>query len=374
MIQENPPRNTEEEVESFEGHEINPDATEEQLRKETEELKAEFPVKRALSPEEEDKMAELRYNLSINRTIEDIVAKKPKGDEVWTIPKNETHNNVQRSTAFRRLRNAFMALFAFTALSSTASAKAPDNTKEKDLNATVKTVEAQSSTNNETDSTIAVYTKSKTEKGGITPTGFSNSFLENDYGITSADIDSLANRYGFSTKNEKEFQRDMIEYAQKNDPEIIQYVLKHFGQTEYGIKNNMAPDDYRQLIDGLLGRRLVEIMKFYKDKEVPNEKEVDYYSEFAEHGDIILSTGAGGHTIGELCYKTRETNDLKDAGNTETSKTDAILRLRNDFGFTGEVVELTKDEVIKIFKGTRHVQDNDLLAKILNKSTKVVSN
>ena len=86
---------------------------------------------------------------------------------------------------------------------------------------------------------IAVYATAKTKEGGITPTGLSNSFLNNKYGVKPEDLDSVARYFGFRRDNEKNFQEDMINYAQTNDPNLVNQVLKEFGTTNYGEKNKI---------------------------------------------------------------------------------------------------------------------------------------
>lgn len=117
---------------------------------------------------------------------------------------------------------------------------------------------------------IAVYTNSKTKEGGTTPTGFSNSFLENEYEIKPEDLDSVAKAYGFRNDNAKNFQEDMILYAVKNKPEIIDSVLEKFGSTAYGEENNIT--DYKQLLDGKLGRRDAFILGNLKKDILENNR------------------------------------------------------------------------------------------------------
>lgn len=370
-IQENPPYP--DPVEPFNGEEIQSkeeviiDALENDIAERA------YEEGRKVRPEEQNKIddlrAEIAYEKSVNKTIHEKVAARPKGDEPWVLPKAQ---EVPKKPFYKRAVIATL----FTLGSLFGSAKDGEKKAEADVvkQPTTESV-AKNTPSDSTKNNVEVYTKAKTEKGGITPTGLSNSFLENDYDVTPGDIDSLAQEYGFSTKDEAAFQKDLIEYAQKNDPEIIQYVLKHFGQTEYGLKNNMAPTDYKQLIDGFLGVRAAYIMKFYKDKEEPteNDNEVAPYSEFAQDGETMFTPGAGSRAIGELCYPTRKTDDVTKSGNLETSKVAAILRIKDDFGFTGEVVELTAQEIQDFFGATKHAKDGDVLAKIKEKAKMIAS-
>lgn len=374
-IQENPPRPDHEEVESFKGD--SPESITEEVVKNLEKDIAEraYEEGRKIKPEEQEKVEDLRaqiaYETSVNRKIQEKTASLPKGDEPWMFPKTQ---NISTKPWYKRAAIATL----FTLGSLFGSAKDSEKKAEADVvkQPTTESV-AKNTPSDSTKNNVEVYTKAKTEKGGITPTGLSNSFLENEYDVTPGDIDSLANEYGFSTRDEASFQKDLIEHAQKNDPEIIQYVLKHFGQTEYGLKNNMAPTDYKQLIDGFLGVRAAYIMKFYKDKEDPtepdNNNEVAPYSEFAQDGETMFTPGAGSRAIGELCYPTRKTDDVTKSGNLETSKVAAILRIKDDFGFTGEVVELTTQEIQDFFGATKHAKDGDVLAKIKEKAKMVAS-
>jgi len=123
---------------------------------------------------------------------------------------------------------------------------------------------------------FTVYDKSKTKEGGITPTGMSNSFYENKYGITEDDIDSLATLYGFRTSSAEDFQKDMFDYLVANHPEIILTVIKEYGQTKKGenIKEDASVEEQAEgLNDRLFGTRMAYLLYLLKRLPPPERQE-----------------------------------------------------------------------------------------------------
>jgi hypothetical protein len=111
---------------------------------------------------------------------------------------------------------------------------------------------------------LTFYKGGKTHEGSITPTGKLNSFDNNEYGITEKDAYEIAENHGFRTTNNKDFQTDLLNYVKQNHPELIKEVLKKFGQTNAGT-----------LYDGIIGARTMYLLKFFKEKGMQGEGEVE---------------------------------------------------------------------------------------------------
>lgn len=367
MKQENPHDHYEERG-SFEPQEVS--LEKEAEARENDILERIHEEKRSLTEEDREKIENIRhqikYEKSVVRDIEDINAKRPHGDEteLWA---NSSSLHVDKKGLFKKVRNALVGLFAFGTIHSSAEAKTPESVQDRDIATATRTIESRDSTKRDTDSTgkIALYTKAKTKEGGVTPTGMSNSFLENKYGVTAEDINTVAARYGFRTENEAVFQEDMVEYAQKNDPKIIEAVLNEFGPTEYAERNNIT--GYKGLIDKILGARGALMISLYKEKMAENKKEQDPFAAFAKRGTAIYTPGAGGRLIGELCYPTRETTNITDPGTKNTAYEEGVIREMDDFGPTGRVARLTKDEIIELLGGTQNLKNENALALLKEK-------
>jgi hypothetical protein len=245
-----PPQETE--VEAFKDErELQPNTTKEQRIKDIlENANETSPDKITIS--EADKIAKIQQELKIEPQIKEALAKRIPGDEVWEIPKTET----VPSNKFRNF--AMAAKIILAGLFGLASTKSEanngplnDSTKNKIENIKGDFKDSLSEKKN----TVNIYTGGKTKEGSITPTGFDNSFYNNEYGVTEADLPVLAEKYNFSKDN---FQNDMVEYVQKNKPQIITGVLEKFGPTNYATENNIS--GYKGLEDGNFGLRMAYIV------------------------------------------------------------------------------------------------------------------
>lgn len=105
---------------------------------------------------------------------------------------------------------------------------------------------------------IELYTKSNTPEGGITPTGKSNSFLDNPYGYTMDSVIAFAKQEGLPTDSNLELQKALFEKY----PDIAQALIE-----EYGLPNA------QMLEDGLLGIRFAETMHLVSLKHPPKTQE-----------------------------------------------------------------------------------------------------
>jgi hypothetical protein len=157
------------------------------------------------------------------------------------------------------------------ALFAPKEAKGAENTKDSLLNKT--SVKSKKDPSDSLDKkNIAIYSSSKTKEGAITPTGFNNAFHNNEYGIKEDDLENIAKQFGFRTTSTLDFQSDLLDYLQKNHPEIIEHSLEKFGETAYAKETGKHGID--GLKDGKLGARTAFLMSELKKTDTkPNPAE-----------------------------------------------------------------------------------------------------
>lgn len=205
---------------------------------------------------EEEKVEKVQ---SVDESIKEIYNKRPTGEE----PLHETGAVFTQETLPIKKENWMaskwkkaLALLGFAGamtLPLKSEGKSAEDTLTK--RTTIERTTSGGEDSLKKKSNVKVYTTSKTKEGGITPTGLSNSFLENPYGITEADISLVAEKHGFSTESNATFQRDMYNYVKNNNPELIKELLEKFGQTEKG--ENISKDaPIEEQIEGLIDNKL----------------------------------------------------------------------------------------------------------------------
>jgi hypothetical protein len=245
--QENPPRNNENEVERFD---TNPVSSETKVHsyKIMDQKEKEFFI-----ANEKAKIQELRGQL-----VEKFEDTRPN-QEKQEAPA-DVHPPKKQESGFRKKMAKWMMTFGLMTAASTASAKTSDAEKNfSDSTTTSKEVKHKESSISKTPkNTVPLYTQSKTPEGGITPTGLSNSFYENEFGVTESDIGTLASQYGFSTSSPLEFQSDLIDYMVKHHPDAIDGVMEKYGETKKG-------QGIQGLKDGNLGVRTAWLMGLLKN-------------------------------------------------------------------------------------------------------------
>lgn len=195
MTYEHPPKPILDGTEQFEGHEINPLATTEQLENEAKETKMEA-IKIPLSESDEDAIAKLQYDLSINRVIENKITQKPKGDEegvFYSAPKPRSN-----------FRNAMMAarigiagLFGFSATGAKASAELPKDSIKNKIEVSKKTPEDSAKLNKNTVEMKTAGIKTPFEEDATRET-FGNITLEGNIYIPFSDTTKEVYAYYFS--------------------------------------------------------------------------------------------------------------------------------------------------------------------------------
>lgn len=245
---ENPPRKKEdEELEQFDRVPVSPE-TKVPSYKIMDDKEKKFFI-----ANEKAKIQELRGQLV--ETFEDSRSPQEKQE----APKEIIPPKKQES-GFRKKMAKWMMTLGLVTVAGTASAKTSDAEKNfSDSTTTSKEVKHKESSVSKTPkNTVPVYTQSKTPEGGITPTGLSNSFYENEFGITESDIGTLASQYGFSNNSALEFQSDLIDYMVEHHPDAIDGVMKKYGETNKG-------EGIQGLKDGNLGVRTAWLMGLLKN-------------------------------------------------------------------------------------------------------------
>ncbi len=244
---ENPPRNNEnEELERFDRGPVSPE-TKVESYKIMDDKEKEFFI-----ANEKAKIQELRGQLV--EKFEDTRTNK----EMQEAPV-DVHPPKKQESGFRKKMAKWMMTLGLVTVAGTASAKTSDAEKNfSDSTGTSKEVKHKESSVSKTPkNTVPIYTQSKTPEGGITPTGLSNSFYENEFGITESDIGTLASQYGFSTGSALEFQSDLIDYMVEHHPDAIDGVMQKYGETKKG-------EGIQGLKDNMLGVRTAWLMGLLK--------------------------------------------------------------------------------------------------------------
>lgn len=108
----------------------------------------------------------------------------------------------------------------------------------------------------------------------------------------------------------------------------------------------------------------------YMEGEAPKEKEVNPFAAFAEKGEILFSPNK--HAAAEMFYSIRDSKDIKDGGMLNTSKESALIRFRDDHGFTGEYTIVKSEDLPRILAGTRYFQSQKVLEDLRTNSSKTI--
>ncbi len=108
---------------------------------------------------------------------------------------------------------------------------------------------------------------------------------------------------------------------------------------------------------------------YIEENQVPPTPEVkkqDPFAAYSKMGEILYMPGAGGHACAEMYYRTRQSNNKEESGNTNTQDENVLIRFRNDFGFTGEWIEVEKNQLGKVLGGTNHITSIDQYNKLIS--------
>ncbi len=213
---------------------------------------------------------------TVKDQVNSVVYNRPRGDEKWS------HSTLRNTAA--GVGAFFLSMFGAKAATTheTAEKSLSDSSMKKEVK--MKNINDSLTKKN----TVPLYTSSNTPEGGITPTGLSNSFYENEFGITESDIDMLGEKYGFSTNSPLEFQSDLIDYMMEHYPNAIDGMMKKYGETNKG-------KGIQGLKDNMLGARTAFLMGLLKNGNATltiDGKEMRY--------STATPTLEGGSTGGEI--------------------------------------------------------------------------
>ena len=270
--------------------------------------------------------------------------------------------------------------FVITGLAATAEGAQTKGEDPKD-STTQKTLKYENPKKNKADqstkeSAIPLYTTSNTIEGAITPTGFNNSFFENEYGISPEDIDTLAQKHGFRTGSAGEFQSDLIDYVEAHHPEVIDSVLNKYGDTKFA--KETRKQGVAGLKDGKLGVRTAFIMSTLKEVEqgtsitlepVP-EKEDNLEGGVETSGADVFNTD--GYTSLDILFDVSPSMAQHKAFLAEKLKGNTSDIPVNVIGFTDDINETktfnTPSEASEYLKTIPLVDNNtELLLQTLEK-------
>ncbi len=130
------------------------------------------------------------------------------------------------------------------------------------------------------------------------------------------------------------------------------------------LKNGTSPEELAKM-KYISPGAIEEYKKYY----VPGSIDVVYteeeenkaenpFSAYAEVGDILY--GPDRHAIAEMFFPVRSTQNIEDAGNLNPNDQMVLIRIRNDWGFTGEYFEIPSSDMQKVFGTGKEVQNPEL--------------
>lgn len=171
------------------------------------------------------KVVQLRQE-AVEGAAEQKTAEKENEGAVFQLAKKEE----KVFSLFPKVRTTLTKAMAFLGLLAATQGNAQNNTKVTEKNLQAKEIKATGE-QRIVSKGIPVYGGGKTELGRFTPTGYSNSFYENEYNLTPADLVTIAHAYKFPKKAETDgaaFQDAMYTYVEKNAPELIDSVIQKY--------------------------------------------------------------------------------------------------------------------------------------------------
>jgi hypothetical protein len=139
------------------------------------------------------------------------------------------------------------------------------------------------------------YTQSNTAAGSTTPTGQSS--LAQNSQLSPAQMQALAQQYGFRTDSNQNLQQDLFNYAQTKQPAAYNQVMQKYGQTNAG-----------SFVDGLLGARTADLLGSLTPPP-PSPQPYQAQANLTEH-----YFGPDKHALGIASQKYRDSQAITDPG------------------------------------------------------------
>ena len=326
----------------------------------------EMPSTIELSPEDKDKIRRIENDIDresfyrgteTHQQITNAVQERDDGSQKTTFA-TVAPQKARGSKWFRNFVVGTAALFgvSFGAKGEAKGASLPDSLKNK--NEKVASMKAQ----NDSISGLKVYPGGKTKEGATTPTGFNNSFFNNEYGIGEEDVEMIAKQFGFRTDNIEHFQSDMFGRLEKDYPEEMKKVLKKYDLPAAG-----------KMVDKILGIRTAFVLSIFKNKipVTPEIKgEADPYTAFAKTWEPLYSPSK--HIAAQMHYDTRRSSSISQGGVLDTGEEDVMLIFRGDREpeLNAPRIIVKKAELDQLLAGTKYFQSQEKLDELIEKAKK----
>lgn len=146
---------------------------------------------------------------------------------------------------------------------------------------------------------LQLYTQANTPMGATTTTGQSS--LAQNAAMSPAQIQALAQQFGFRTDNNQNLQTDLFNYAQVKQPSAYDQVMQKYGQTNAGT-----------FADGLLGARTTDLLSSLVLPQPPQPQ--PQKAALTEH-----FFGPNEHALGMASQRYRDSQAVTDPGIVNTA-------------------------------------------------------
>ncbi len=106
----------------------------------------------------------------------------------------------------------------------------------------------------------------------------------------------------------------------------------------------------------------LDLVYVVEENQDTKPEQPDPFAAFAKDGEAIYAPN--GRIAAEVFYQVRSSNDIKDGGMANTQHKNALIRLRNDNGWTGEYVIVTPEKFAELFGGSHSFQSNEKIEEV----------
>lgn len=140
------------------------------------------------------------------------------------------------------------------------------------------------------------------------------------------------------------------------------------------LKNGTSPEELAKM-KYISPEAMAEYQQYYQPATVDivyveqEKSQVENpFSAYSEIGEMMYNTDK--HAAAEMFVATRDTKSITDPGNLNTSdsRSDVLIRFRNDFGFTGEYIVIPLSEVQKYFGTGKEFQSQELFNELKSRA------